>query len=191
MVFAIVMFVLVMQFLWLYIDDLVGKGLSFWVILEFMGWGACTLMPLALPLSTLLASIMTLGGLGENNEILALKAAGISLPRILAPLMAVAAMISVGAFFVSNNLLPVAYNKIYTLQQDIMQTKDEIKIPTGIFYDGIEGYTIKIKGRSATDMMFDVMVYDHTQRNGNVSFTEADSAKMSFTPGKDFLVLNM
>lgn len=125
MVFAIVMFVLIMQFLWLYIDDLVGKGLSFWVILEFMGWGACTLMPLALPLSTLPASIMTLGTLGENNEILALKVAGVSLLRILMPLMGVAVAISIGAFFsVSNNLLPVAYNKIYTLQQDIMQTKD-------------------------------------------------------------------
>ncbi|MCI2083060.1 MAG: methionyl-tRNA formyltransferase [Bacteroidales bacterium] len=191
MIFIIVMFVLVLQFLWLYIDDLVGKGLSFEVILEFMGWGACTLIPLALPLATLLASIMTLGGMGESNELLSLKAAGVSLPRILSPLIVVAVIISIGAFFVSNNLLPVAYNKIYTLQQDIMQTKDEIKIPTGIFYDGIEGYTIKIRSRNEDDMMFDVMVYDHTAHNGNTNFTEADSARMNFTPDKDFLVLKM
>ena len=81
-----VLFVLIMQFLWLYIDELVGKGLSLWVIIEFLAWGSATLFPLALPLATLLASIMTLGNMGENNELLALKAAGISLPRILSPL---------------------------------------------------------------------------------------------------------
>ena len=191
MTFVIVMFVLVMQFLWLYIDDLVGKGLSFWVILEFMGWGACTLMPLALPLATLLASIMTLGNLGENNELLVIKATGVSLPRVLAPLICVAVLISIGAFFVSNNLLPVAYNKIYTLQSDINQTKDKIKVPVGIFYDGIEGYVIKIKGRSETDMMYDVMIYDHTKHNGNTNLIEADSAKMGFTPDKNYLTLDL
>ncbi|NTV18725.1 MAG: LptF/LptG family permease, partial [Bacteroidales bacterium] len=84
--FLIVTFVLMMHFLWLYIDELVGKGLSLGVIVEFLGWGAATLIPLALPLATLLASIMTLGGFGENNELLAMKAAGISLPRVLTPL---------------------------------------------------------------------------------------------------------
>ena len=191
MTFVIVMFVLVMQFLWLYIDDLVGKGLSFWVILEFMGWGACTLMPLALPLATLLASIMTLGNLGENNELLVIKATGVPLQRVLAPLMGIAVLISIGAFFVSNNLLPVAYNKIYTLQSDINQTKDKIKIPVGIFYDGIDGYVIKIKSRSETDMMYDVMIYDHTKHEGNTNLIEADSAKMGFTPDKDYLTLDL
>lgn len=191
MTFVIVMFVLVMQFLWLYIDDLVGKGLSFWVILEFMGWGACTLMPLALPLATLLASIMTLGNLGENNELLVIKATGVPLLRVLVPLIGVAVLISIGAFFVSNNLLPVAYNKIYTLQSDINQTKDKIKIPVGIFYDGIDGYVIKIKSRNEADMMYDVMIYDHTKHDGNTNLIEADSAKMGFTPDKDFLTLDL
>ena len=85
-ILLVVVFILVMQFLWLYIDELVGKGLSFKVVLEFLGWGAATLLPLSLPLATLLASMMTLGTLGENNELLAIKAAGISLQRVLIPL---------------------------------------------------------------------------------------------------------
>ena len=143
MTFLIVIFVLMMQFLWLYIDELVGKGLGLSVILEFLGWGSATLIPMALPLASLLASIMTMGNLGENNELLAMKAAGISLQRIILPLIYVSVIISIGAFFASNDLIPVAYNKIYTLRDDIKNTKDEIKIPTGIFYDGVDGYNIR------------------------------------------------
>ena len=99
----IVIFILMMQFLWLYIDELVGKGLSLKVILEFLGWGSATLLPLSLPLATLLSSVMTLGNLGENNELLAIKAAGISLSRVLAPLIIVSAGISIGAFFAAND----------------------------------------------------------------------------------------
>ena len=124
----VVIFILMMQFLWLYIDELVGKGLSFKVILEFLGWGSATLLPLSLPLATLLSSVMTLGNLGENNELLAIKAAGISLSRVLLPLIIVSAVISIGAFFASNELIPVAYNKIFTLRDDIGKTKEEIKI---------------------------------------------------------------
>lgn len=93
----VVVFILVMQFLWLYIDELVGKGLSMKVILEFLAWGSATMLPLSLPLATLLASMMTLGSLGENNELLAIKAAGISLQRVLIPLGICCAVISVGA----------------------------------------------------------------------------------------------
>ena len=110
----VVVFILVMQFLWLYIDELVGKGLSMKVIMEFLAWGSATMLPLSLPLATLLASMMTLGTLGENNELLAIKAAGISLQRVLIPLGVICGIISVGAFFVANDLIPVAYNKIYT-----------------------------------------------------------------------------
>ena len=137
--FSIVLFILAMQFLWLYIDELVGKGLSFGVIMEFMAWGSATLLPLVLLLATLLASIMTLGGMGENNELLAIKSAGISLGRVLMPLIFVAVAISIGAFFISNDLIPVAYKKIYSLRDDIGRTKSVIKIPTKIFYEGIDG----------------------------------------------------
>lgn len=185
------MFVLVMQFLWLYIDELVGKGLGFLVILEFLGWGSATLIPLALPLATLLASIMTLGDFGENNELLAMKAAGISLPRILTPLVFVAIFISIGAFFASNNLIPVAYDKIYTLRDDISRTKEEIKIPSGIFYNGIEGYTLRVEETTELGMMHKVMVYNHTLSKGNISLVVADSGKIKLTPDKTNLVFTL
>ena len=187
-ILLVVVFILVMQFLWLYIDELVGKGLSFKVILEFLGWGSVTMLPLSLPLATLLASMMTLGTLGKNNELLAIKAAGISLQRVLVPLGAACLVISVGAFFVSNDLMPVAFNKIYTLRDDIGKTKEEIKIPTGTFYNGIEGYILRVNERDdETGVMHGVMVYNHTANKGNTSLTIADSAMMKMSKDKSFL----
>lgn len=191
MTFLIVLFVLMMQFLWLYIDELVGKGLSFGVILEFLGWGSATLFPLSLPLATLLASIMTLGSFGENNELLAMKAAGISLPRIISPLVVVAVMISIAAFFASNNLIPVAYTKIYTLRDDIGKTKEEIKIPTGIFYNGIDGYTLRVSKTDKNNIMHEVMVYNHSNNKGNVSLIVADSGMIKLTPDKSSLIFTL
>ncbi len=190
--FFIVIFVLSMQFLWLYIDELVGKGLGIGVILEFMAWASATLIPMALPLATLLASIMSLGGMGEHNELLAMKAAGISLRRILMPVMVLSAVISIGAFFASNDLVPVSYNKIYTLRNDILHTKDEIKIPKGIFYDGIDNYIIRIEDRNdETGMMYDVIIYDHTYNDGNTNITIADSGKMVVTSNKQHLIFDL
>ncbi len=191
-ILLVVVFILMMQFLWLYIDELVGKGLSFKVILEFLGWGSATLLPLSLPLATLLASMMTLGTLGENNELLAIKAAGISLQRILVPLAIVCGVISVGAFFISNDLIPVAYNNIYTLRDDIGRTKEEIKIPTRTFYNGIEGYILRVDERNdETGMMHGVMVYNHTKNKGNTSLTLADSAEMKMSKDKSYLTFVM
>ena len=187
-ILLVVVFILVMQFLWLYIDELVGKGLSLKVIFEFLGWGSVTMLPLSLPLATLLASMMTLGTLGENNELLAIKAAGISLQRVMVPLGIACLLISVGAFFISNDLMPVAFNKIYTLRDDIGKTKEEIKIPTGTFYNGIEGYILRVNERNdETGMMHGVMVYNHTGNKGNTSLTIADSAMMKMSKDKSFL----
>lgn len=191
-ILLVVVFILMMQFLWLYIDELVGKGLSFKVILEFLAWGSATLLPLSLPLATLLSSMMTLGTLGENNELLAIKAAGISLQRVLIPLGIICGVISVGAFFISNDLIPVAYNNIYTLRDDIGKTKEEIKIPTGTFYNGIDGYILRVNERNEdTDMMYNVMVYNHTGRKGNTSLTLADSALMKMSKEKNYLTFTL
>ena len=191
-ILLVVVFILMMQFLWLYIDELVGKGLSFKVILEFLGWGSATLLPLSLPLATLLASMMTLGTLGENNELLAIKAAGISLQRVLIPLSAVCLLISIGAFFISNDLIQVAYNKIYTLRDDIGKTKEEIKIPTKTFYNGIDGYILRVNERNdETGIMHGVMVYNHTSNKGNTSLTLADSAEMRMSKDKSYLTFVM
>ena len=187
-ILLVVVFILIMQFLWLYIDELVGKGLSFKVVLEFLGWGSITMLPLSLPLATLLASMMTMGTLGENNELLAIKAAGISLQRVLVPLLCSCAVISIGAFFVSNNLMPVAFNNIYQLREDISKTKEEIKIPTGTFYNGIDGYILRVDDRNdETGMMHGVMVYNHSAKKGNTSLTLADSAVMKMAKQKNYL----
>ena len=191
-ILLVVVFILMMQFLWLYIDELVGKGLSFKVILEFLGWGSATLLPLSLPLATLLSSMMTLGTLGENNELLAIKAAGISLQRVLVPLAIICGVISVGAFFISNFFNDTATNEIYTLRDDIGKTKEEIKIPTGTFYNGIEGYILRVDDRNdETDMMYGVMVYNHTKNKGNTSLTLADSALMKMSKDKTYLTFTL
>ena len=191
-VLFIVIFTLSMQFLWRYISELVGKGLGIGVILEFLGWAACTLIPNAVPLATLLASIMTLGGLGERNELLAMKAAGVSLQRIIAPLAVISVLISVGAFFAADRLVPVAFNKVYTLRADILRTRDQIKIPTGIFYDGIEGYILRVGDRNdESGMMYDLLIYDHTSNAGNNNMTAADSGRIEITPDKQNLIFNL
>ena len=112
MILLVVIFILVMQFLWVYIDELVGKGLSLGIVAEFLFWGSCTVLPLALPLATLLASMMTVGNMGENNELIALKAAGVSVLRVMRPILIASFFISIGTFFVINNLVPVSYNEI-------------------------------------------------------------------------------
>lgn len=191
-ILLIVVFILMMQFLWLYIDELVGKGLSFGVIMEFMMWGACTILPMALPLAVLLSSMMVIGQMGENKELMAIKAAGISLGRLIAPLIVTSAIISVGAFFIGNNLVPKAYNEIFTLRDDITHTKGEIKIPPGTFYDGIEGYVLRVEDRNdETGMMYKVQVYDHTTRRGNTSLIIADSALLKISKAKDYLTFSL
>ena len=191
-VFLVVDFALSLQFIYTFVNDLMGKGLGLGIILEFLGWGACTLFTYAIPLATLLASIMTLGGLGERNELLAMKAAGISLMRIMAPLMILSALISVGAFFAADRLVPHAFNKIYALKSDILNTKDEIKIPSGIFYDGIQGYILRVEDTDEkTGMMYDLLVYDHTGNSGNTNMTSADSGRVEITPDKQNLIFTL
>ena len=191
-ILAITIFILVMQFLWLYIDELVGKGLELKVILEFLMWGSCQVLPLALPLATLLASMMTFGDLGEHYELTAMNSAGVSLARILLPAIAASAVIAVSAFFIGDRLVPYSINQIYTMRDDIGRTKSEIKIPVGTFYDGIEGYILRIDDRDKeTGMMYGVMVYDHTTEKGNLRLTVADSGLMKMSKAKDYLTFQL
>ena len=190
LILLVVIFILMMQFLWVYIDELVGKGLGFKVIAEFLFWGGCTVLPLALPLATLLASMMTIGSMGENNELIALKSAGVSVLRVMMPLMIAAFFISIGTFFVINKLVPVSYNEIFTLRDDIGKTKDEIKVPSGTFYDGVDGYVLRVGSQNSDGMMRDVMLYDHTGR-GNTRLTIADSAVMKMSKDKDYITIKM
>ncbi len=175
----------------MYIDVLVGKGLGLGVVLEFMLLGGCTILPLALPLATLLSSMMVLGQMGDHNELMAIKAAGISLARVMLPLIIASVFISIGAFYVGNNLVPVAWNEIYTLRDDIGRTKNEIKIPAGTFYDGIDGYVLRAETQDENGVMHGVMVYDHTSNKGNTSLSIADSAVMKMSKNKDYLTFTL
>jgi methionyl-tRNA formyltransferase len=187
-ILGIVTFILVMQFLWLYIDELVGKGLELKVILEFLMWGGFQTLPLAIPLATLLSSMMTLGDMGEHFELTAMKASGISLARVLVPMTVIALLISVGAFFVGDRLVPYSINQIFTMRDDIGRTKSEIKIPSGTFYDGIDGYILRVDSRDKkTGMMHNIQVYDHTSGSGNLRITVADSGLLKMSKSKDYL----
>lgn len=190
-VLLVVVFILVMQFLWVYIDELVGKGLGLKVIGEFLMWATFTILPLALPLATLLSSMMVMGQMTENNELMAIKASGVSLVRVMTPLTIVSVFVAVSAFFIGNNLVPKAFNEIYTLRDDIGRTKSEIKIPSGTFYDGIDGYVIRVDDQADDGMMHSVMVYDHTKKKGNISVTIADSATMRLSKAKDYLIFTL
>jgi len=190
--FLLVIFILVMQFLFRYINDLIGKGLEFNIIAEFMLYLSTSMVPMALPLALLMAALMTFGNLGEFNELTALKSSGISLQRIMMPLIILTLIISIGAFFFSNHILPIANLKMRSLLWDIQQQKPEFQIIEGIFYNGIEGYSIRIGKKSTkNEMLYNIRIYDHTQRLGNTMVTYADSGTMKMTTDERYLVITL
>ncbi|MDD2303880.1 MAG: LptF/LptG family permease [Prolixibacteraceae bacterium] len=192
MTFFICIFILLMQFLWKYIDDLVGKGLDWTIVTELLMYASFSLVPLAFPLAMLLASIMTFGNLGENYELVAMKASGISLFRIMRPLFVVALILTSIAFYFSNNILPKANLKFYTLMFSVKQQKPEMVIKEGVFSNDMENYSIKVerKGKN-NNMLYDVMIYDHSDNQGNVSVSISDSGKMEITQDKKFMSITL
>ena len=189
---VISLFVLLMQFLWVYLDELVGKGLEFSVILEFIVYTMAMLMTNALPLAMLLASIMTFGDLGENNELLAMKAAGISLYRIMKPVIVLSIFLSIGSFYFYNNVIPVSYKKLIALMSSIRQLRPEIIVKEGVFSNDIDNYSIKVGKKSDSgNMLYDIMIYDHTEDKGNTTVTVADSGTMKITKDKKYMILNL
>lgn len=192
MTFGICLFIILMQFLWKYIDDLVGKGLDIPIVGEMMFYAALSLVPLALPLAILLASLMTFGNLGEQIELLAMKAAGVSLIRIMRPLIILICFISTGAFFFQNYVTPVAQVKLYTLLFSMRQTSPELDIPEGAFYKEISGYNVYVKQKDKkTGILRNVMIYDYSQGFGNTQVMLADSGKLKMSADKMFLVLSL
>ena len=181
-----------MQFLWKYIDDLIGKGLEGSVIAELLFYTSANLVPLALPLAILVSSIMTFGNMTEHFEITAAKASGISLQRLMMPLFFVAVMISVTAFFFSNNVLPYTNLKMGSLLYDIRQQKPSLSIREGVFYNGIDGYSIKVGQKDKDGQTIrNVMIYDHTDHEGNKKVVVAESGKMETSADQKFLILTL
>jgi lipopolysaccharide export system permease protein len=192
MTFFIALFILLMQFVWKYIDDLVGKGLEWYIIVKLMFYASSTFVPLALPLAILLSSLMMFGNLGEHYELVTIKAAGISLSRIMRPLIVVSICISGLAFYFSNVVLPMANLKFHSLLFDVREKKLAFNLKEGVFYDGIEGFVIRIGVKEKDgNTIRDVMVYDHTKHIGNVSLTTAEWGKMELSPDKRFLVFRL
>lgn len=190
--FLICMFVLLMQFLWQIIDKLVGKGLEWDIIAEFMFYVSATLVPMALPLAILLASIMSFGNMGENYELIAMKAAGISLQRIMRPLVILVLFIGLGAFYFSNYVMPVALLKMNTLLYDIKQQNPEFILKEGVFTSDLDGFSIKVGTiDKETDVIYNLMIYDHSDNNGNTQVTLADSGIIVTSADKSFMDLTL
>ena len=190
--FFICLFIVVMQTLWLRIGDLVGKGFDFSLLFEFFFYSALSLIPLALPLAVLLASLMSFGDMGEKLELLAMKSAGISLFRIVLPLLISVIMLSIGAFFFSNNVLPITQKKLWTLIFSIKHKSPELEIPTGEFYSGITGLNIYVREKDhKKKLLKHVKMYDFTNGFRDAAILTADSAKIKSTKDKMNLILTL
>lgn len=192
MTFFICLFIVMMQFLWRSVDDIIGKGLGFSVIAELFWYAALSMVPTALPLAVLLASLMTFGNLGEKFELTAMKAAGISLFRIMRPLIIFIVLLATGAFFFQNDVLPIAQTKMWTLLFSMRQKSPEVEIPEGTFYDQIPGMNLYVEHKDLeSGMLHDLIIYDVTRGMDNARVILADSGKLNFTEDKRYLYLHL
>lgn len=192
MTFFICLFIVLMQFLWRYIDELVGKGLGVDVLVELFFYAALTMIPMALPLAILLASLMTFGNLGEHFELTAMKASGVSLLKVMRPLIWLMAFIAIGAFFFQNNVLPIAQTKMWTLLYSVRQKSPELEIPEGVFYDQIPGYNLFVESKNRdTGILYGIMIYDLSKGFDNASIILADSGKMAMMEDESHLFLRL
>ncbi len=192
MTFGICLFIVLMQFLWRYIDDMVGKGLDMRVLGEMFLYAALSLVPMALPLAILLSSLMTFGNLGERLELLAMKSAGVSLIHIMRPLIVLMCFISIGAFFFQNNAMPVIQVKLYSLLYSMRQKSPELEIPEGVFYQEIPGYNVYVREKdNRTGLLKNLMIYDFSNGFNNARVFVADSGRLKTSADKLFLVLTL
>lgn len=191
--FMIAMFVLVMQVLWLYIDDIAGKGLGLFLILELMGYKSLSLVPMALPLAVLISSVMVMGNMAERYELSSFKSAGVSLARIMRPVIGFGVLTVLGSFFCSNNLIPVANLKFGSRMYDIQKQKPALRLETGVFNDDFDGYAIHIGYKPGDGKRIeDVLIYDHTDANkGKLSQIVASDGEMYSTEDGNYFMMNL
>lgn len=190
--FFICLFIFMMQFLWKYVDELVGKGLAMTVLAQFFFYSALTLVPSSLPLAVLLASLMTFGNFGERYELLAMKAAGIPLTRIMAPLIVFSIFLGATSFYFQNVIAPNASVKLWTLIVSMRQKSPELDIPEGVFYNEIPRRNLYVKSKDRdTGMMYGVMIYDFTNGFEDARILVSDSGKLEMTADKKYLKLTL
>ncbi|NCC98675.1 MAG: YjgP/YjgQ family permease [Bacteroidia bacterium] len=183
-------FVLVMQFMFRYVDDLVGKGVGIGVLAEFFLYAALSIIPIALPLSILLGSLMTYGNLGERFELLAMKAAGVSLFHSMRSLIILISFISVASFFFADNVLPKTQVRMWTLLFSIREKSPELDIPEGSFYNGISGRNLYV-GDKEGHFLKDIIIYDYSRGFNNTSIIIADTGTIQLSKDKQYLMLNL
>lgn len=184
--FFITLFVLILQFFWLWIDDFVGKGIEAPIMLRLIMYLSATLVPLALPLAVLLSSIMTFGNLGETFELVAIKSAGIGLIRFMLPLFIVAILLSGLAFLFNNYMIPVANLKMRTLHTDIVNKKPAFDLKEGVFYTNIPGYAIKVGKKQGDSILVDIIIYE-TSYGVQDNIIVAEDGIMRISADKRFL----
>ena len=190
--FFLCLFVLLMQFLWKYVDDLVGKGLEWYLVFELLFFASANLVPMALPLAILLSGLMTMGNIAENMELMAFKSSGVSLLQVMKPLFITVSMICVFAFLFSNYLLPEANLKFGALMWDIKTKKPVLDIKPGIFYNEIDGYSIRIGEKSnKTSEVKDVLIYDQTVGSGNNVVIKAEKGEMLLSQNEKWLIMKL
>ncbi|MBQ8501995.1 MAG: LptF/LptG family permease [Bacteroides sp.] len=190
--FFICLFIFMMQFLWRYVDEMVGKGLEMTVLAQFFFYSALTLVPMALPLAVLLAALITFGNFGERFELLAMKAAGISLLRIMQPLVFFICFVCCISFYFQNVVGPIAQTKLWTLLFSMKQKSPEVDIPEGVFYDEIDGYNLYVKHKNReTGMLYDVLIYNFDKGFENAQIIKADSGRLEMTADKQHLYLHL
>ncbi len=190
--FFICLFIFMMQFLWRYVDELVGKGLEMEVMAQFFFYSALTLVPLSMPLAVLLASLITFGNFGERYELLAMKAAGISLLKIMRPLIFCVCVLVGVSFYFQNVIGPIAQGKLSALILSMKQKSPELDIPEGVFYSEIPNYNLKIvKKNRKTGMMYDVLIYNMKDGFENAHIIYADSGRLEMTADKQHLWLHL
>lgn len=192
MTFLICTFIVLLQFLWLHLQDLVGKGLGPGVLGELFFYAALSMVPMALPLAVLLASLMTFGNLGESLELTALKAGGVSLFRVMRPLIVLMVFVAIGAFFFQNNVLPLAQTKMWTILKSVRQKTPELDIAEGEFNYQLPNINIYVEAKNRdTGVLHDVMIYDMRQGFERSRVIMADSATLRTAPDKTHMYLNL
>ncbi|SMG51303.1 lipopolysaccharide export system permease protein [Sphingobacterium psychroaquaticum] len=190
--FFIVMFVLLMLFLFKYIDDLIGKGFEWYVLLELIAYQCAVQLTMALPLSMLLSSIMTFGNLGESYELVAIKAAGYSLRKAMMPLVVLVTLFAGGSFLFSDYILPVVNLKMGSLLWDVRNKKADFLIKAGIFNNTIPGYSIRAKGKSKDGtILYDLMIYDHRSGNAANNVLLAKEGFMHNSADNNYMILKL
>ena len=190
--FAICLFVLLMNVVWRYAEDLVGKGLNFGLLASFFWEFALTLVPQALPLAVLMASLITFGNFGERLELLAMKTSGIPLLRIMRPVMIFSVLLAGVSFYFQNVTVPRAAKNLYALIYSINEKNPELEIPEGVFYTQISGFNMYVKHKDFnTGTLYDVTIYDHRDGYENLSVIVSDSAYMETTADKQHIYLHL